>query len=157
MTQSGVSPDLTRIDQTIDIAAPPDRVWRALITADELSAWFKVTIDGAIEPGAELWMTSQHEGYVGQRFRVRIVEMTPPRCFSWQWHPGEVEASVDYAREPMTTVTFTLEASGGGTRLHVAETGFEAITLSRRAKVHRDNSQGWPEVLGWLRTHVEAR
>ena len=157
MTQTGLSPESSRIDQTIDIDAPPERVWRALVNTAELSAWFKVTIEGAIEQGAELWMTSTHEGYVGQRFRVRIVEMTPPRRFSWQWHPGEVEAAVDYSREPMTTVTFTLEATGGGTRVHVAETGFDAISLTRRAKVYRDNSQGWPEVIGWLRTHVEAR
>jgi uncharacterized protein YndB with AHSA1/START domain len=157
MTQSGLSPEMSRIDQTIDIDAPPERVWRALIRADELSAWFKVTIDGALEPGAEVWMTSQHEGYVGQRFRVRIVEMTEPRRFAWQWHPGEVDPSVDYAREPMTTVTFTLEATGAGTRLHVAETRFDAIALTRRTRVYRDNSQGWGEVLGWLRSHVEAR
>jgi uncharacterized protein YndB with AHSA1/START domain len=157
MTQPELRPaELSRIDQTIDIAASPERVWRALTTSDELSAWFKVTIEGAIAPGAELWMTSTHEGYVGQRFRVRIVEMAPPRRFAWQWHPGEVDPAVDYAREPMTTVTFTLEAAGGGTRLHVAETGFDAIALTRRAKVHRDNAQGWAEVVGWLRTYVEA-
>jgi hypothetical protein len=39
----------------------------------------------------------------------------------------------------------------------VAETGFDAITLTRRAKVYRDNAQGWAEVVGWLRTYVEAR
>jgi uncharacterized protein YndB with AHSA1/START domain len=102
-------------------------------------------------------MTSTHEGYAGQRFRVRIVEMTRPTRLVWQWHPGEVDPAVDYAREPMTTVTFTLAAAGGGTRLHVAETGFDAIALARRAKVYRDNAQGWAEVVGWLRTYVEAR
>jgi uncharacterized protein YndB with AHSA1/START domain len=157
MTQSKPTPELSRIDQTIDIDAPPERVWRALTSADELAAWFKVTIEGAITPGAELWMTSTHEGYAGQRFRVRIVDMTPPRLFAWQWHPGEVDPAVDYDREPMTTVTFTLEAAGAGTRVHVAETGFDAIGLTRRAKVYRDNAQGWGEVVGWLRTHVEAR
>src|SRR6266540_5377840 len=83
------------IDNTIEIAAPPDRVWRALTTADELSAWFQVKLDGPIAPDTEVWMTSTHAGYEGQRFRVRIVEMTPPRRFSWQWHPGVVDPHVD--------------------------------------------------------------
>jgi hypothetical protein len=53
-------------------------------------------------------------------------------------------------------VTFTLEPSAKGTRLSVAETGFDQISLARRAKVYEDNSQGWTEVLVWIRKHVEA-
>ena len=147
--------ELSRIDRTIEIDAPPDRVWRALTSAEELSAWFQVTIEGEIAANTEVWMTSRHAGYEGQRFRVRFTEITPPRRLSWQWHPGEVEAGIDYSGEPRTTVTFTLEPSGRGTRVVLSETGFDEISLARRAKVHKDNSQGWPEVLGWLQTHVE--
>ena len=92
--------DLSRIDRTIEIQAPPERVWRALTGAAELSAWFQVTIEGEIAPGNEVWMTSVHPGHTGQRFRVRFVEMTPPRRFVWQWHPGAVDPNVDYSREP---------------------------------------------------------
>lgn len=106
--------ELSRIDKTIEIKAAPDRVWRALTSARELSAWLQVSIEGDIAPGAEVWMTSTH-----------------------------------------STVTFTLEPSGSGTRLSVSETGFDAISLTRRAKVHGDNSQGWAEVLVWLQTYVE--
>jgi uncharacterized protein YndB with AHSA1/START domain len=147
--------DLSRIDRTIEIDAPPDRVWRALTSAAELSAWFQVTIEGEIAPNTEAWMTSTHPGYEGQRFRVRFTEITPPHRLSWQWHPGQVDPAIDYSREPHTTVTFTLETSGRGTRVVLSETGFDEIALARRANVYKDNSQGWPEVLGWLKTHVE--
>lgn len=146
---------LSRIDRSIDIDAPPGRVWRALTNADELSAWFQVQIEGKIAPGIEVWMTSTHAGYAGQRFRVRFTEMVEPHRFAWEWHPGAVDPNVDYSREPRTTVTFTLEPSGRGTRLTVSETGFDAISLARRAKVYEDNTQGWPEVLVWLQQHVE--
>ena len=146
--------ELTRIDRTIDIAAPPERVWRALTNAAELSAWFQVRIEGEIVPDTEVWMTSVNPEH-GGRFRVRFTQMDPPHRFVWQWHPGEVDLKVDYSREPRTTVTFTLEPSDGGTRLTVSETGFDAISLARRAKVYEDNSQGWPEVLVWLQQHVE--
>ena len=123
--------DLTRIDRTIDVNAPPDRVWRALTTAADLAAWFQVGIEGEILPGAEIWMTSKYPGHEGP--------------------------AVDYSREPWTTVTFTLEPSGRGTRLTVSETGFNEISLARRAKVFQDNSQGWTEVLVWIQKYVEAK
>jgi uncharacterized protein YndB with AHSA1/START domain len=144
-----------RIDKTIEIDAPPARVWRALTTAAELSAWFQVTIEGRLAPGGDVWMTSVHAGHAGQRFLVKIVEMNPPHRLVWQWQPGEVDATVDYSREPRTTVTFAVAASGSGTRLTVSETGFNAIALARRSKVYEDNEQGWAEVLVWLRTYVE--
>ena len=148
--------EIGRIDRTIEINAPPQRVWQALTDPAELSAWFKVIIEGRIAAGSEVQMISTHAGYEGQRFKVWFVELTPPKRLVWQWYPGEVEATVDYSREARTTVTFVLEPSGGGTRLILSETGFDDIALERRAKVFKDNSQGWGEVLTWLQNHAEA-
>ena len=148
--------ELSRIDRTIDIAASPDRVWRALTNAAELSTWFQVKIEGDITPGGQVWMTSEHPEHAVQRWPVQIVELTRPRRVVWQWHPGAVDPARDYARDPQTTVTFTLEPSERGTRLTVSETGFDAIPLDRRAKAFADNSQGWAEVVGWLQKYVEA-
>jgi uncharacterized protein YndB with AHSA1/START domain len=147
--------ELTRIDRTITIAAPRERVWQALTNTAELSAWFQVRIEGEIVPDTEVWMTSVNPEHGGQRFLVRFAQMDPPHRLVWEWHPGEVDPDVDYSREPRTTVTFTLEPSDGGTRLTVSETGFDEIALARRAKVYRDNSQGWTDVLGWLQRYVE--
>ena len=148
--------EMSRIDRTVEIQAPPERVWRALTNADALSAWFRVRIEGEIKLGNEVWMTSVHPEHAGQRWPVRILELTPPRRVVWQWHPGEIDPATDYSQEPQTTVTFTLEPSGAGTRLSLAETGFDEIALARRAKAFGDNSQGWTEVLVWLQTYVEA-
>jgi uncharacterized protein YndB with AHSA1/START domain len=153
MTTAG--PD--RIDRTIDLNATPERVWQALVDARELSAWFQVTIEGVIARGNTVWMTSVHPQHAGMRFEVRFTEITPPRRLAWQWHPGAIDPGVDYSTEPPTTVTFTLEPFKGGTRLSIAETGFDQIPLSRRAKVFGDNTQGWAEVLVWLQNHVEAK
>ena len=147
--------ELTRIDRTIEIKAPPERVWRALTNAKELSTWFQVTVEGDIAPGNEVWMTSVCKGQT-VRFRVLFVEMTPPTRFVWQWHPGAVDPNIDYSSEPRTTVTFTLEPSGSGTRVSLAETGFNEISLARRAKVFGDNNQGWTEVLVWLSNYAES-
>lgn len=147
---------LSRIDRSIELQAAPERVWRALTDRTELSTWFQVDIDGDLAVGREIWMTSVHPEHAGMRFSVLIAEMTPPRRLVWHWHPGAVDPALDYAREPRTTVTFTLEPTAGGTRLSVAETGFDAISLARRARVYGDNTEGWTEVMGWLQRHVEA-
>jgi uncharacterized protein YndB with AHSA1/START domain len=152
--------DLTeRIDRTIELTATPDRVWRALTTASEIAAWFRVSIDGPLAPGSEVWMTvtgPKDSKGAGKRFRVRIVEMEAPRRFAWEWHPGAIDPAVDYSREPRTRVTFTLEPIPGGTRLTMSETGFDAVSLARRAMVFSDNNNGWTQVLAWFRSHVET-
>jgi len=143
-----------RIDRTIELAAPPDRVWRALTTPAEIAAWFRVTVDGPLTPGRDVWMTVS-AAKAGKRFRIRILEMDPPRKFVWEWHPGEIDPAVDYSREPRTTVTFTLEPTAAGTRLTLSETGFTEVSLARRAKVFEDNRKGWMQVLAWFQSHVE--
>jgi uncharacterized protein YndB with AHSA1/START domain len=153
MTKS--DPEL-RIDRTVDIAAPPERVFLALTNADEVAAWFQVRIEGTISPGAEIWMTSVHPEHAGMRWSLRIVEQTPPRRVVWQWHPGAIDPTIDYSQEPPTTVTFLLERTAQGTRLTVSETGFELLPLARRAKALEDNTQGWTDVTAWLQRYVEA-
>ena len=144
-----------RIDRTIELAAPPDRVWKALTTPDEIAAWFHVAIDGPLASGHEVWMTLTGAKGVGKRFRVKVVEMDAPRRFAWEWHPGEIDPAVDYSREPRTRVTFTLEPSARGTRLTLSETGFTDVSLARRAKVFGDNTKGWTQVLAWFQSYVE--
>lgn len=112
-------------------------------------------IEGEIAPGHEVWMTCLHPGYEGKRFPIKILELTPPTRFAWQWHPGATDALDDLSTRPNHRDLHP-GANPGGTRVSVAETGFDAISLERRAKVYEDNSQGWPTVLGWLDNHVKA-
>ena len=148
--------DLTRIDRSIDINAPPERVYRALTDAAEVSEWFRMKVEGPLVEGKETWMTSAPE-HGSQRFAVKVVKLIPPRSVVWQWHPGAIDPNFDYSKEPMTTVTFTIEPAGAGTRLTVSETGFDLLALDRRARAHADNAQGWTEVTVWLKTYVEAK
>ena len=89
---------------------------------------------------------------------------TGPAIFRAQEHTQRLLDSakvyridVDYTREAWTTVTFTLEPSGAGTKLSVSETGFNEVSLARRAKVFKDNDQGWAEVIVWIQQYAEAK
>jgi uncharacterized protein YndB with AHSA1/START domain len=144
-----------RIDRTMELAATPERVWKALTTPAEIGAWFRVAVEGPLTVGRDVWMTVTGAKHGGKRFRVRVVEMDAPRRFAWEWHPGAADPSVDYSREPRTRVTFTLEPTARGTRLTLSETGFTDVSLARRAKVFEDNTEGWTQVLAWFKDHVE--
>ncbi len=135
--------EMSRIEKRIDLRAPRDRVWRALADSQEFSKWFGVTIAGAFEPGARLRMIATKPGYEGMVVEVTIERMEPGKLLSWRWHPGAPNPAVDYSKEATTLVEFRLEDSEHGTLLTVVETGFDHISLARRAGVYKDNDRGW--------------
>lgn len=144
--------DLSRIERSILIRAPRARVWRAIANVAEFAAWFRVEAEGEFAPGARVRMTSTHLGYEGVVFWVTIADVIPEQSFSWRWHPGANPA--DLAGEPETLVEFRLTDEDGGTRVTVVESGFDRISLARRASVYKDNSKGWEYQLGELNGYL---
>jgi len=134
-----------RIEEQVLLHAPRARVWRALTNADELGTWFGVNLAGAtIAPGAQVSGHITSPGYEHVVFDAIVEEMVPEQRFAWRWHPHAVDPAVDYAAEPRTLVTFTLEdAPGGGTLLRVVESGFAALPEARRESAFLGNSGGW--------------
>ena len=135
--------EMSRIEKRIKLLASRDRVWRALVNADEFSKWFGVKIEGAFEPGARLRMLATKPGYEGMVVDVVIERMEPGKLLSWRWHPGAPDPAVEYSKEGTTVVEFRLEDSDRGTLLTVVETGFDRISLARRAGVYKDKDRGW--------------
>jgi uncharacterized protein YndB with AHSA1/START domain len=143
-----------KIEKSILLRAPQATVWRALTTPAEFGQWFGVEIDGVFEPGARVRMKSLLEDCGGEVFHVVIEKMEYPRLFSWRWHPGMVEPGVDYSSEPTTLVAFELEEATGGTRLTVVESGFDRISLARRARVYEQNVHGWKEQMAAIENYL---
>src|SRR5581483_7863879 len=106
--------------------------------------WFQVKAEGQFAPHARLRMISTHPGCPNLEFFVTVEDVTPERSFSWRWHPGADPAP---AGEPTTLVEFHLSDEAGGTRVTVIESGFDRITLARRAKAFEENTKGWEEQL----------
>jgi uncharacterized protein YndB with AHSA1/START domain len=129
-------------------------VWRAISNLEEFSNWFGVEASGAFAPGARLRMTTTHEEYKGIVFDLTVDRMEPEHTISWRWHPGMPEAGVDYASEPTTLVEFQLKEVEGGTMVTVVESGFDQISLARRARVYQQNTEGWEEQLKNLEQYV---
>lgn len=141
------------IERKVVLRAPRDRVWNALTDVKKFCEWFGVSsAEGVFKPGATVRMEASEEH--GGNFDVFVEQMQPESLFTWRWHPGARDASVDYDKEPTTLVAFKLADADGGTLLTITESGFDAISLARRAKVFGQNNQGWDEQVKNLERYV---
>lgn len=145
-----------RIEKSIDLKAPVERVWRALTDHVEFGTWFRVRLDGPFVEGEMSRGQITHPGFEHIAWQARIERMEPPRLFSYRWPPYAVDPNRDYAKEPWTLVEFRLEPMQEGTRLTVVESGFDALPADRRAEAFRMNDGGWAAQVQNLAAHVAA-
>ena len=143
-----------QIERETLIAAPVERVWALLTEAEHVGTWFcdaGAEID--LRPGGEMVMRWAEHG-VG---RARIVDLDPPRRFSYRW----AAIREHWGEEPddgnSTLVEFTLDRDGDGTRLRVVESGFDALdgTDEQRREAHEGNTEGWEVQLGNVKNYAE--
>ena len=145
-----------RIEKSIDIAAPPERVWRALTDYEEFGAWFRVRLDGPFALGELSLGRITYPGYEHVKWQARVVAMDAPSLFAFTWPPDAVDPDRDYSDEAWIRVEFRLEPAGGGTRLTVVESGFDRLPAERRDEALRMNEAGWEEQVRNVRAHVEG-
>lgn len=144
-----------RIEKTIALNAPVQRVWRALTDHEEFGTWFRVKLDGPFVPGEISRGHITYPGYEHVVWQAKIVSMDEPRLFSFTWHPYAIDPDVDYSKEKPTLVEFHLRPEGTGTHLSVTESGFDAIPAHRRAEAFRMNDGGWAEQMKNIKAYVE--
>jgi uncharacterized protein YndB with AHSA1/START domain len=144
-----------RIEKSIELRAPVERVWRALTDHTEFGTWFRVKLDGPFLPGQLSRGRMTYPGYEHVVWEARVVAMDEPRLFSFTWHPYAVDPAVDYSQEKPTLVEFRLTPTAAGTRLETVESGFDSIPAHRRAEALRMNQGGWDEQIRKIQAHVE--
>jgi uncharacterized protein YndB with AHSA1/START domain len=145
-----------RIEKSVDIAAPVERVWRALTDHEEFGAWFRVKLEAPFALGETARGRITHPGFEHVTWAARVVAMDAPSLFAFTWHPYAVDPGIDYSDEPPTRVEFRLEPAGEGTRLTVTESGFDSIPAGRRDEALRMNERGWEAQVGNVKAHVEG-
>ncbi|MBV9450467.1 MAG: SRPBCC domain-containing protein [Streptosporangiaceae bacterium] len=137
-----------RIERTMDFAAPPEKVWAALTTAEGLSAWFGQEAGIDLRPGGTAWMRWDH----GHTADMRVERVEEPTVFGFTWHISGLPDE-----DPRRTyVEFTLEPAGAGTRLTVVESGFAQLSQDAYDKAYDGNTQGWASELGELAAYLDA-
>jgi len=137
-----------RIERTLEIAHPPEKVWTALTTAEGLGTWFgeQATID--LRPGG----TARMEWSSGDVANLRVERVEPPTVFAYTWHIYGLPED-----DPRRTyVEFTLERTDAGTRLRVVETGFSQLSDEAYHKAFDGNVRGWKSELDELVEYLDA-
>ncbi len=110
--------------------------------------------DGEFVPGAQMTarikptkadpsVAEMQKKYAGAPVTFVVDRVEPMSVFSYSWHPFAIDSNIDYSKEPMTLVTFTLEPTDGGTKLRIVESGFDSIPIERRADAFEANEEGW--------------
>ena len=137
-----------RIERTLQLAHPPERVWAALTTAEGLGTWFghRAEIDLRVGGQAKLAWDS------GDTATLTIERLEPPRVFAYTW-PVSGLPDGDPRR---TYVEFTLEPTGTGTTLTMVETGFAQPPDGAYTKAYEGNVTGWALELDELIEFLDA-
>jgi uncharacterized protein YndB with AHSA1/START domain len=138
-----------RIERTVELAHPPEKVWAALTTAEGLRSWFGDVAEIDLRPGGAASMTWTAENFSA---RMRVERVEPPAVFGYTW----VISGLPEEDPRRTYVEFTLEPTAAGTRLTVVESGFAQLPDEIYRKAVDGNTEGWGKELGDLAAYLDA-
>jgi uncharacterized protein YndB with AHSA1/START domain len=133
---------MSEIRHLIPIDAPPEKVYAALATQSGLRGWWTAdsVVDDRIGGNAEF-------GFEGRAavYRMTIATLDPGRRVVWTCRGDNPEWNG-------TTLTWSIEPEGGGSRLGFTQSGWKAKT----DMVALCNST-WGELMYRLKSYVEGR
>jgi uncharacterized protein YndB with AHSA1/START domain len=142
-------------EMTLDLAASPEDVWRALTVAEELVRWFPVSAEVTPGPGGSMvwswgenwdWATHIEAWEPGRRLRLVQQDARPYDAEGRPVPEGQ-------AASARIAIEFTLESHRGQTRLRLVHSGFG------RGAAWDDEvegiTEGWQAELASLRHYLE--
>jgi uncharacterized protein YndB with AHSA1/START domain len=146
-----------RIEKSIDLAAPIERVWRAVTDHQQFGEWFKVRLDGPFVVGAVSTGQITYPGYEHLKWVARVDVMDENRRFAFSWRPFNDDENIATANDCETQVEFLFTPIESGTRLVISESGFSALPDDeRRLEAFRSNASGWEQQAENIRSYVES-
>ena len=138
------------LERQLHIDASPEVVFEVVSQPEHLRQWWpdELTLDPT--PGGSGELIFGDRVHVAE---VTVVEVDPPRRFSFRWVAPDGEPA---SEGNSLLVTFDLEPSGAGTLLRFAETGWrekgwEAAVLEEQ---FLDHERGWDIFLPRLQTYA---
>jgi uncharacterized protein YndB with AHSA1/START domain len=156
MTTRMVTPDQDSIVSEIEVAAPPERVFRALTDPGELQRWFTnpecpvKSWQFDARPGGKYHYatakgTTVVNGVSEFECHGEVLEYAPPRLLVYTWIASWHD---DTARR--TVVRWDLSPTKSGTYVKVTHSG-----LAQEPVARKDYSGGWTGVVEMLKEFVE--
>jgi uncharacterized protein YndB with AHSA1/START domain len=148
-----------RLDISLQIDAPPDRIIRAFFDPEALIAWWgvahSVTIPRILGPYVLQWPPSEFRdemlGRLGGVFRGTVMQFDPGTGFFVAdafWLPPDGEPI-----GPMALEVLVQPEGGDAARVHVTQNGYEESLRWRR--YYEVVGFGWERALASLKTLME--
>jgi uncharacterized protein YndB with AHSA1/START domain len=134
------------IEREIYVDAAPEILFDVVSSPDHITEWWPDEAHYEVMPGSTGDMAFGDPDAGGKVVQLTVVEVSPPRTFSFRWaHPADEVAAPGNS----LLVTFELTPSGEGTLLRFTETGFremgwQAETLEEQ---YNDHGRGWDHFL----------
>jgi uncharacterized protein YndB with AHSA1/START domain len=154
MAKASITPDRDAVISEVEIAAPPERVFQALITREHALQWgaseaYQMT-RWEFEPRVGgRWHFTSHETASGKDYdhHGEVVEFDPPRGMAYTWF-------ANFHKDPShpTLVRWELTPTASGTRVKVTHRGLANMPDECEAY-----SQGWPGLLEALKSFAEKK
>src|ERR1051326_481867 len=158
MTTTIITPDQDAVVSEIEIAAPAERVFQALIDPKQVMHWWsndQCAIEGfTIEPkrgGRWTYDTVSSRlnlnGVSKFHCEGEVLEYDPPRILAYTWF-----ANWHDDKQRRTIVRWELTPHGNSTRVKVTHSG-----LLHEPAARKDYSGGWPGVVELLKKYLETK
>jgi uncharacterized protein YndB with AHSA1/START domain len=152
LTKSQITPDNDAVIVEIEITAPRERVFQALIDRGDALQWgrsdaFEITHwEMDARPGGKWQFTSQERKEGGKVFdhHGEILRIDPPRLLEYSWF-----ATWHENPDHRTLVRWDLVTTSAGTQLKVTHSGLALIHAAQ------GYSGGWPGLLQQIKIFVE--
>jgi uncharacterized protein YndB with AHSA1/START domain len=151
MPTSIVTPDQDTIITEIDIAAPPDRVFRAIADAEVVRrrAPYLDLYEMDLRVGGkwrlEMHSPRPHRGVPVIRHEGEVLELDPPRLLAYTWF-----ANFHSDPKHRSIVRWELTPTNSGTHVKVTHSG-----LASEPGACMDYAGGWPGVLEEIKVYAE--
>ncbi len=145
------------IEREIYVEAPPEVVFEVVSTPEHVERWWPD--EARYEPvaGATGEIVFGGRGAGGTAVQFTVLEVEPPRRFSFRWTQPAGEPP---AEGNSLLVTFELAPSGPGTLLKMTESGFREMgwEIALLEQQYREHVTGWdfyiPRLVAYVATLV---
>jgi len=138
------------IERSIWIAAPRERVWRAISDPEQVEKWFSPGTrwgGTGLEVGGRMFVLNPETG--AEMFAQVIEAVEPPYRL--------ITRSLPEPPDTVHVTTWRLEEENGGTRLMLTHSGYELEPVEARANNMEQNAFGFGMMMENLAAYIEGK
>ena len=129
--------------------APPEKVWSAITSKEEMKKWYFDLKEFRPEVGFEFHFWGE-DGDLKFLHHCKITEVIPGKKLSHTWSYPEYKGS--------SLLTFELFPEGKGTKLRLTHAGLESFPQDHASFKKENFVAGWTEIIGKnLKEYLEGK